>query len=1087
MTQQPYRQFQFGSKVMQTTDEQYKIITADVRKNILVLACAGSGKSTTMVCRVKYLIEHGINPKRIMLTTFNVDACESLRQKLKQLFGDIPEVFIGTLDSISCRMYHKYCKQDHFVGVSEYAICFQKFLESNEGQRVTSQFDVVIFDEFQDINEIQFKIIKSFYDRDVSITVIGDDAQNIYQWRGSDVKYILNADTYFPKIGKFILSLNYRSSTEVIDFAGAIISHNKDQIQKPMVSKMGSTTATPIIQYYYSINQQSKDIIKDISLLIATGVKPDDIAVISRTNYPIKNAEEELTKHNKFGLVSIRFVSLITDNSCDTKPKITEGCVTLTTIHKAKGLEWDYVYFVSCDDETIPSNLDAVSIQEERRLFYVATTRAKRYLKISFTKKTVSRFISEIPSKLYTFIRFSPEYFRYTNRRSHLPTTELDKLVMAIQESDIDNMRSSGLLPPLKPQMSKHHDSHKYTSIIEDNYLHSDFNNFVAKYIIRTIGLLQKNESCCSDIYANILCNSITVTREVYNSYSKYAGQIFSALPRMTSFTTDDDIIRTIGDIAPDDKQNIVNVVRRMMAVRDATNGKTDPLVVPKNYIPSEFMQKLNEHYDRFKSFDVSNADLIKYIYTVSLCKNICDSRRRLMYNDMFKVFSENATELFEDANEYIAQTVHTKLKCNTFLRSALNVDTLIEMYDPDQQKIIDIHSSSENACKLEWIIEALGQVSIMRECKFTVTQFEIYNPMQGCTYSFDVSKWTMDKDLLNKLDEVRSTRETRNAPINMKTIQKEEIIIQTVDNKTKVQQLVVPKNDVLFDDMSAINNMLLNIPIVQTRQIAPVITQSVANNKEPVDNTSKLIEELNELISRFDAIYNKQITLMAEMNKIKDDMDVCDMEVDSVLEMKANNHHKPYYVVFDTETTGLPLKFASPEDPKILPYYNPSRLLQLSWAAYDVDGHLIYVKDHLIKPEGFPVMATEIHGITEEMAKFGDDMVTILREFMTDIKHVEHIVAHNISFDVNILRSEFIRHNQRGLLDLINSKHHICTKNGVKYDKPAGGGRAQRRQCQIYETLFHKKMKGAHNSKFDTLNLGRIVAELRKRGKLVF
>lgn len=1084
----PYRQFQFGTKTMIATDEQYKIITTDVKKNILVLACAGSGKSTTMVCRVKYLIEHGIDPRRIMLTTFNVDACESLRQKLRQLFGDLPEVFIGTLDSISCRMYHKYCKQDHFVGVSEYAICFQKFLESTEGKRVTSQFDVVIFDEFQDINEIQFKIIKSFYDRGVAITVIGDDAQNIYQWRGSDVKYILNANTYFPNIEKFGLSLNYRSSSEIIDFASAVISHNKDQIQKAMVSKMGNASILPVIQYYYSIAQQSKDIIKDITQLVKSGVKPDDIAVVSRTNYPIKNVEEEFTKYNKFGSPVIRFVSLITDNNSDTKPKITEGCVTLTTIHKAKGLEWEYVYFVSCDDEAIPSNLDAVSIQEERRLFYVATTRAKRYLKISFTKKTVSRFIGEISNQLYTFIRFSPEFFRYTNRRSHLPTSELDKLVMAIQESDIDSMRNIGLLPPLKPKVVKIHDNHKYTSVIEDNYLHSDFNNFIVKYVIRMIGLLQKNESCCNDMHANILSNSITVQRDVFNSYSKYAGQIFSALHRITSFTPDDEIIRIIGDVAQEDQYNIINVVRRMIAVRDATNGKVEPLVVPKNYIPGEFMQKLSEHYSRFKVLDVSKEDLLHYIYTVSLCKNICESRRRLMYNDMFSVFSENSEDLFNDIQrEYIPSIASMKLKCNTFLRSELNIDSLIKLYEPNQQKLIDIHSSSESSCRLEWIIESLGQVAIMRECKFTVSQFEIYNPMQGCSYQFDVSDWTMDKDLLNKLDEIRSLRETRNAPINMKTIKKEDIIMTTIDNKTKVRQLVVPKSDVLYDDIAVVNNMLANMPMNHIPQPIPIITQQVISHNDTQDNTKRVIEEITELISQFDAVYNKQMALVEDMNKIKEELETYDMELDTMLEMKDSKQHKPYYVVFDTETTGLPTSFESPEKYGVLQKYDHARLLQLSWAVYDVNSKLIYVKDYLIKPVGFRVDATEIHGITEEKAKFGDDLVTVLREFMADIKYIDHMVAHNMIFDLNILRSEFVRYNQRGLLALLNSKHHICTKKDVDYDKPKGGGRAQRRQCQIYETLFHKKMKGAHNSKFDTLNLGRIVAELRRLEKLKF
>lgn len=1072
-----YRHFQFGTKVMDATDEQYSVITADINKNILVLACAGSGKSTTMICRVKYLIEHGIEPRRIMLTTFNVDACESLRQKLKQLFDDnIPDIFIGTLDSISCRMYNKYCKQDHFVGVSEYAIYFQKFLESPNGSKVTKQFDVVIFDEFQDINELQYKIIKTFYDNHVAVTLIGDDAQNIYQWRGSDVKYILNASTYFPNIQKYYLSLNYRSSSEVVDFASAIIKNNKDQIVKPMHSHMGITKIMPIIQHFYSLNQQSKDIIRDISILLRSNVKPDDIAIISRNNFPIKNIEEELAKNNKSSLTQIRFVSLITDNNSDIKPKITEGCVTLTTIHKAKGLEWNYVYFASCDDETIPCNLDEVGIQEERRLFYVASTRAKRFLKLSFTRKTVSRFVAEINPKLCTFIRFMPEYFRYSNRRSHLPPSDLDKLVGLIQENDIETMRQTDILPPLKPMTTKIHDAHKYDAIIDDNYLHSDFNNFVSRFIVRSIGTLQKNETCFTDIYANSLSNSITVSRESYNSYIKYAGQIYAILPKLTSLSTDYEILQLLGDVANEDIGNVINIIHRMIAVRDATCGKVEPMVVPKNYIPVEFMQQLSEHYEKYrKMHDVNVSELLQYIYTISLCENICDSRRRLMYTNVYKTFLDTAKDIFDDiTTQYIPTIVENKLKCHTITRSEFGINTLIKIYDTEAKKLTDIHLSTDSSCKLEWIIESLGQVAILREKNMLVEQFDIYNPMQGNVYCFDVSKWNKGKELLQKLDEIRTQRENRNQ------VKKDEKTI-TLTNSSQI--LSLPMNDALFDDVNIINAMItMNPPQEMTQN-----TQVIIPIKEQPDQSAKLINEIGDLLSQLETIYNRMSGIIENIDKINDEMEVCNMEANALLEMKQNRNNKPYYAVFDTETTGLPARHASPEEPNMLHAYDKARLLQISWAIYDENGKLLKIKDHLIKPVGYKVDATHIHGITEAIASRGHDMTEVLREFFKDIQYIEFLIGHNISFDVNILRSELIRLNQRGLLTLLNQKHHICTKMDVKYDKPQEGGRVKRRQCEIYETLFGKKMVGAHNSKFDTLNLGRIVIELRKRGKLVF
>lgn len=1100
-----YRKFTLDGNEIIVTDEQYKIITAPTDTDMLVLACAGSGKSTTMICRTKYLIDHDVDPTRIMLTTFNVDASESLRRKLRGLFEDVPKITVGTLDSIAFRLYKRYFQKDYFVGVSEYATELLKYLESDDGSNITSKYDVVIFDEFQDINEIQYNIIKKFYDAGVKIILIGDDAQNIYQWRGSDVKYILNAKTFFPTIQTYNLSMNYRSSLEVVNFASAVIRNNKDQIVKSMLSYHGPMKVFPQIYHYYSYAQQSKDIIRDISVLIKNDIKPDSIAILSRTNYPIKNMEEEIEKYNKTTNNTIKYVSLITNTSCDTKPKITDGCVTLTTIHKAKGLEWEYVYFISCDDETIPSSLDTIGIQEERRLFYVAATRAKKYLKITFTRKTISRFIAEIDRKLYYFPGTKQEYFKYSDRRSHLPPTELDKLVCMIQENDIDMLRRENIIPSIKPNSTKVHDGHGYDSTIDDNYLHSDFNNFTSRVIVRTIGTLQNNESCCNDVYANILSNSITVPREMYNSYSKYIGQILIALPILHRTDSDMVLLQRIGNVDQADTSNVISVVRKMLVTRDLC-GEAEPLVVPQNYIPTEFMRDLKNHYIEYKNIANKLETLMNSVYIISLCENICDHRRRLMHmgfqhhngnviskNSVYELFMKNITGMYGHIlQKYIPQIINDKLSCNILARSgANNIDAVIKIFDKTKNKVIDIRCSTEESCKLEWFVESLGQVALLREKKHIVNEIEIYNPLTGITHNFDVTCWNKDTQLLKALDHIRTTREMRNShDVTKKSI---EAVV-----KEDSPLINIPKGDALYDDIGVINEMIRNIGPIKipsntlgeaTKSITQ-ITHDYTRQKECESQLCSLVDKYSDKLTELKKNYEQQVIVQNEMQR-------CVGEMKLLVEVCSNRNKIPYYIVFDTETTGLPFTKKSPE--VNLKAYDKSRILQLSWAIYDKCGSLINIKDYIIKPVGYHVSATHIHGITERIASNGHNISVVMKEFQTDMNKVDYLLGHNVMFDVNILKSEMLRKNNKEFIDILNKKNVICTMKLELYSeaftecqtlqKLAKGEKRKKypKQSELYKTLLEKPMENAHNAKYDTLNLGDIVREMRKKEILVF
>ena len=115
-----YHTATFGTNIINLTDEQYNIVISDINKHHRVIACAGSGKTTTTLCRIKYLIDSGIKPYQILMTTFNVDAAESMKLKMNELFGFNTTIYVGTIDALACRFYNMYFNHTRSRSVNKY-------------------------------------------------------------------------------------------------------------------------------------------------------------------------------------------------------------------------------------------------------------------------------------------------------------------------------------------------------------------------------------------------------------------------------------------------------------------------------------------------------------------------------------------------------------------------------------------------------------------------------------------------------------------------------------------------------------------------------------------------------------------------------------------------------------------------------------------------------------------------------------------------------------------------------------------------------------------------------------------------------
>jgi DNA polymerase III epsilon subunit-like protein len=195
-----------------------------------------------------------------------------------------------------------------------------------------------------------------------------------------------------------------------------------------------------------------------------------------------------------------------------------------------------------------------------------------------------------------------------------------------------------------------------------------------------------------------------------------------------------------------------------------------------------------------------------------------------------------------------------------------------------------------------------------------------------------------------------------------------------------------------------------------------------------------------------------------------------------------------------DTETSGLPdtrnLRWGVYPNYKDKDKYSNARIVQFSMLLTDNKYRFIDVKDYIIKREGFNITNKEFHGITDDIS---DDIgvsfnVVAIEIFYEQLKNVSHIIAHNVAFDVGVIKSELYRRNLQYIIDEIDKKTLLCT---MKHMKPIlkiinqYGNYKNPSLNEIYKYNFNKDVENAHNSLYDVYNLHKVVEHMYKNKTL--
>ncbi|MFO6494960.1 ATP-dependent helicase [Bacillus sp. z60-11] len=162
--------------------------------------------------------------------------------------------------------------------------CYELFQERPDVlEKYQMRFHAILIDEFQDINPVQYAIIKLLASPENNLTCVGDDDQSIYAFRGSSPSFILDFDQDYPNAKTIRLTTNYRSSHPIVASADAVVKKNKKRFPKTLKA-VRDDQKKPILFYPYDEEEEAIMVVSDIRKKIEMGAKPEDFAVLYRTN-----------------------------------------------------------------------------------------------------------------------------------------------------------------------------------------------------------------------------------------------------------------------------------------------------------------------------------------------------------------------------------------------------------------------------------------------------------------------------------------------------------------------------------------------------------------------------------------------------------------------------------------------------------------------------------------------------------------------------------------------------------------------------------------------------------------------------------
>lgn len=340
-----------------------------------------------------YFNEYQIRNKTMEQLSYSLmNDCFFVRDYYKSIGSEIDDNILSKADNDNrksiemimslARYIEAYMRKNNLRDFNDQIIDTIRLFENNPG--LIPGYSHILVDEYQDVNDIQVRLLELLNPENKFI--VGDPRQSIFGWRGSNINFILEESSNNSLI---YLKENFRSTKNIVDFSNEAIRHMGS-------SKIIANNNDNGIISIESYDSERSEILETIKRINSIEVPLHEIFVLARTNRMLEEYSGEL---------SVLGIPHIMRNE-DTAESIREGFLTLSTIHGIKGLEADTVFVIGCTMQNFPikgSDHPIVEIMrsedydkeaEERRLFYVAITRAKNRLYLSYAGKKHTYYIT---------------------------------------------------------------------------------------------------------------------------------------------------------------------------------------------------------------------------------------------------------------------------------------------------------------------------------------------------------------------------------------------------------------------------------------------------------------------------------------------------------------------------------------------------------------------------------------------------------------------------------------------------------------------------------------------------------------------
>lgn len=216
--------------------------------------------------------------------------------------NDLDKYFNTPAEKKVIEIYHEYdniLHRNNSVDFDDLLALPVRLFKNNKDilEKYQEHYKYILIDEYQDTNEVQYKLSKLIGSKYKNIFVVGDANQSIYAFRGANFRNILNFEKDYSNARVIPLAQNYRSTTNILNAANSVIRNNKERKDMDLYSNLGEGVKVKYLRSYDEKHEITL-IVDEIKRLLSEGYKYSDIAIFYRTNAQSRNVEEVMLKNN---------------------------------------------------------------------------------------------------------------------------------------------------------------------------------------------------------------------------------------------------------------------------------------------------------------------------------------------------------------------------------------------------------------------------------------------------------------------------------------------------------------------------------------------------------------------------------------------------------------------------------------------------------------------------------------------------------------------------------------------------------------------------------------------------------------------